>query len=213
GLINTAQRYVFEAQEAILDYQKSGRCYKRLAETNLITGNYDVARKYLLTLKKTLIYRQWATETLALLGNEKAIDQHKEYGELRRMMMKKDLFFDDNNHNWILWELWASNKSNRMAFEYMLAGCMLEKDLDGFVNCFGSNTEINYPTIPSLYQQVLIQWWTRDHSNSSQTPMGIRPETDAMFKKFIIDFGQHKNNPQWLEKQYGNTFWYYFISH
>ena len=39
GMINVAQRTVFEAQEAILDFQKSGRCYKRLAQTNLINGS------------------------------------------------------------------------------------------------------------------------------------------------------------------------------
>ena len=47
GMINVAQRTVFEAQEAILDFQKSGRCYMRLAQTNLINGQYEVARKYL----------------------------------------------------------------------------------------------------------------------------------------------------------------------
>ena len=60
GMITVAQRMVFEAQEAILDFQKSGRCYKRLAQTNLILGNYEVARKYLTALQKTLFYREWA---------------------------------------------------------------------------------------------------------------------------------------------------------
>ena len=48
GMINVAQRTVFEAQEAILDFQKSARGYKRLAQTNLIIGSYEVARKYLM---------------------------------------------------------------------------------------------------------------------------------------------------------------------
>ena len=84
GMINVAQRTVFEAQEAILDFQKSGRCYKRLAQTNLINGQYEVARKYLTALQKTLFYRYWADETLLLLGDEKAIDSHPEYGRLRQ---------------------------------------------------------------------------------------------------------------------------------
>jgi hypothetical protein len=72
-MIYVAQRTVFEAQEAILDFQKSARCYKRLAQTNLIIGSYEVARKYLMALQKTLFYRDWANETLPLLGNEEAI--------------------------------------------------------------------------------------------------------------------------------------------
>lgn len=47
GFVNTAQRYAFEAMEALPDYQKSVRSVKRLAETNLINGNYAVAGKYL----------------------------------------------------------------------------------------------------------------------------------------------------------------------
>ena len=47
GMVNTAQRFAFEAQEAIPDFQKSARCYKRLAQTNIVNGDWDVARKYL----------------------------------------------------------------------------------------------------------------------------------------------------------------------
>ncbi|MCO7111572.1 DUF6057 family protein [Bacteroides uniformis] len=34
GMVNTAQRFTFEAMEAIPNFNKSGRCFKRLAETN-----------------------------------------------------------------------------------------------------------------------------------------------------------------------------------
>ena len=91
GMVYVAQRTVFEAQEAILDFQKSGRCYKRLAQTNLIIGSYEVARKYLMALQKTLFYRDWANETLPLLGNEEAIAKHPEYGRLRQCAYKEDL--------------------------------------------------------------------------------------------------------------------------
>ena len=60
GLINTAQRYYFEAMEAAPNYKKSCRCIRRLAETNLINGQYGVARKYLHILEKTVFYKRWA---------------------------------------------------------------------------------------------------------------------------------------------------------
>ena len=58
GMINTAQRYTFEAMEAIPNFRKSARAYKRLAETNLINGQYEVAAKYLYALSKTLFYKK-----------------------------------------------------------------------------------------------------------------------------------------------------------
>ena len=128
GMINVAQRTVFEAQEAILDFQKSGRCYKRLAQTNLINGSYEVARKYLTALKKTLFYRDWANETLSLLGNEEAIAKHPEYGRLRPSAYDKDFYFSDHVTPEMLEDLYFSNTDNRLAYQYLLAYYMLTGD-------------------------------------------------------------------------------------
>ena len=132
GMINVAQRTVFEAQEAILDFQKSGRCYKRLAQTNLINGNYAVARKYLTALQKTLFYREWANETLLLLGNEEAIAKHPEYGHLRQWAYKNDFYFSDHTTPEMLEDLYSHNADNRMAYQYLLAYYMLTGDRERF---------------------------------------------------------------------------------
>ena len=132
GMINVAQRTVFEAQEAILDFQKSGRCYKRLAQTNLINGQYEVARKYLMALQKTLFYRDWANETLPLLGNEKAIASHPEYGRLRQCAYNEDFYFSDHVTPEMLESLYYRNTDNRLAFQYLLAYCMLTGDQERY---------------------------------------------------------------------------------
>ena len=134
GMINVAQRTVFEAQESILDFQKSGRCYKRLAQTNLINGNYKVARKYLMALQKTLFYRTWANETLPLLGNEKAIAKHPEYGRLRQCAYKNDFYFGDHVTPEMLKDLYFSNRDNHMAYQYLVAYYLLTGDREGLNN-------------------------------------------------------------------------------
>ena len=131
GMINVAQRTVFEAQEAILDFQKSGRCYKRLAQTNLINGNYEVARKYLVALQKTLFYREWANETLSLLGDEEAIANHPEYGRLRKMAYKDDFYFSDHVTSEMLQNLYFVNTDNRLAYQYLIAYYVLTGDREG----------------------------------------------------------------------------------
>ena len=132
GMINVAQRTVFEAQEAILDFQKSARCYKRLAQTNLINGDYEVARKYLHALQKTLFYSDWANETLSLLGNEKAIAQHPEYGRLRKCAYNEDFYFSDHVTPEMLESLYYKNRDNRLAYEYLIAYYMLTGDRDRY---------------------------------------------------------------------------------
>ena len=139
GMINVAQRTVFEAQEAILDFQKSGRCYKRLAQTNLINGNYEVASKYLMALQKTLFYREWANETLSLLGDEVAIAKHPEYGRLRKWAYKDNFFFSDHVTPEMLECLYSGCTDNSMAYQYLMAYYMLTGDRERYNNFISKN--------------------------------------------------------------------------
>ena len=139
GMINVAQRTVFEAQEAILDFQKSGRCYKRLAQTNLIIGSYEVARKYLMALQKTLFYREWANETLPLLGDEEAIAKHPEYGRLRKWAYKENFLFSDHVTPEMLESLYFGCTDNRMAYQYLIAYYMLTGDRERYNNFISKN--------------------------------------------------------------------------
>ena len=138
GMINVAQRTVFEAQEAILDFQKSGRCYMRLAQTNLINGQYEVARKYLSALQKTLFYRDWANETLQLLGDEASIAKHPEYGRLRKMAYDDDFYFSDHVTPEMLQSLYLRNRDNGLAYQYLVAYYLLTGDQEGYNNFISS---------------------------------------------------------------------------
>ena len=138
GMINVAQRTVFEAQEAILDFQKSSRCYMRLAQTNLINGSYEVARKYLTALQKTLFYRDWANETLPLLGDEAAIAKHPEYGRLRKMAYDDDFYFSDHVTPEMLQSLYLRNRDNGLAYQYLVAYYLLTGDQEGYNNFISS---------------------------------------------------------------------------
>ena len=131
-MIEVAQRTDIEAQEAILDFQKSGRCYKRLAQTNLINGSYEVARKYLTALQNTLFYRDWANETLPLLGDEEAIAKHPEYGRLRQIAYKEDFYFSDHVTPEMLESLYNSNTDNSLAYQYLVAYYILTNDRERY---------------------------------------------------------------------------------
>ncbi|MBR4788561.1 MAG: hypothetical protein IK030_02470, partial [Bacteroidales bacterium] len=96
GMVNTAQRFAFEAQEAIPDFQKSARCYSRLAETNIVNGDADVARKYLKALCNATFYRRWARETLSLLDDGTIFDKRPELARARDCRLREhDFLFSD----------------------------------------------------------------------------------------------------------------------
>ncbi len=134
GLVNTAQRYYFEAMEASPICTKSSRCIRRLAETNLINGQYGVARKYLHLLEKTLFYKKWAQRMLAMIDNgEDAINAHPLYGRLRSMRIADDFLFSDREVDKICGRLLMQNPDNVLAMQYMLLYPLLENNYEKFV--------------------------------------------------------------------------------
>lgn len=134
GLVNTAQRLAFETMEALPNYNKSCRCMKRLAETNLINGNYEVARKYLHLLENTIFYRPWALRAKALLGQEEQIDAHPLYGKLRRYRLSEDFLFSEQETDKICGQLFLHNTQNTMAMQYLVMAPLLDGDAQRFVS-------------------------------------------------------------------------------
>ena len=212
GMVNFAQRSVFEAQEAILDYQKSARCYKRLAQTNLIVGNYDVARKYLTALQKTLFYSDWAEETLPLLGNEKAINEHPEYGRLRKMAFDEDFFFGDQITPEMLQRLFFSNTTNRLAYDYLMADYLLTGDLESFANYVGWGEKVGYQAIPRHFQEALALWGSFNRENNGQLPPQVSPAIAQRFYQFYSYFTSPSMDPEGLAQNFGDTYWYYYFT-
>ena len=212
GMANFAQHAVFEAQEAILDYQKSARCYKRLAQTNLINGNYDVARKYLMALQKTLFYSDWANETLSLLGNEQAIAKHPEYGHLRQMAFKDNFFFTDHVTPEMLQLLFSGNKNNRLAYEYLMAEYLLTGDLDNFANYVGWGEQLGYTAIPRHFQEALVLRWSMRHEQGEPMPAQVSPSIVQRFSQFISYIKSPTITREGLAQNYGDTYWCYYFT-
>ncbi len=145
GLINTAQRFAFEAMEGIPDYNKSGRMMKRLAETNLINGEYEVARKYLLLLDKTIFYRPWAQQALAMLEDVTQIDAHPIYGTLRQFRLADDFLFSEDELDKICGQLFMHNPKNQMATQYLVMAPLLDGDAQRFINYVSYvQSKVNY---------------------------------------------------------------------
>ena len=93
-LPNVAQRAAFEAMEYIPNYNKSARSIKRLTETAMITGQYQLAKKYLSILEETLFYRKWAQSIRLLVEQPELIKEKPYYQQLKKAYaMSEDIFF------------------------------------------------------------------------------------------------------------------------
>lgn len=207
GLVNTAQRLAFEAMEAIPNYNKSARVVKRLAETNLINGQYEVARKYLQMLEKTIFYRPWAQRTMAMLGDEKAINAHPLYGTLRQYRLQEDLLFSERELDKICGQLFMHNPLNMMAAQYLLMMPLLDKDVPRFMQYVQAvQNRIQYN--PRSCQEAIAFAFMQQ---SQQPPQGIVNQlTLQQMNDFARIYSGNKESSE-LER-FRNTVWYYLMA-
>lgn len=210
GMINAAQRTSFEIMEAIPNYRKSARIFKRLAETNIINGEYDVAAKYLRALQKTLFYKAWADNAMTYLYNDKKVNSHPEWGRLRKLTYTEDFLFSDREMDMMLGLLFKHNHSNKMAFEYLMAYELLNRDLNKFYKYYPIGKNADFDHIPKSYQEALLFIWTQNHKDFNGIPWSI----DGNVATNIIDFATTyrnggTNNP--LLNNFANTYWYYLL--
>lgn len=204
GLVNICQYYVFEAQEAAGDFQKSGRCYKRLAQTNIVNHDYDVARKYLTALEKTVFYRRWARKNLALLNDETSVESDPVYGRMRALRNRtKDEIYNEDRIDVILGYLIEDNPGNSLAMDYLLCYELLDNNLNNFGYYIQNYKAGRYPR---FYQEGILMLWVDKGMSLRSLPQSISESNVKRFQAFIHDVQAGMDKGQ-LEKKYSSTFW------
>ena len=212
GMVNDAERYMFEAQEAIPNYRKSARLTRRIIECDIINGNYKVAAKLLRRLQKTLFYSNWANQTMALLGNEKAINQHPIYGKLRKYREKKqDFLFSDREMDQMLGLLFLNDNHNRMAYEYLMCYELLQRDMEKFMQYYPLGRFVGYDHIPRTFQEILIGNWMKTHSDPRTIPYSVDAQNVNNTLNFIQLYMQNPKDPQLGQQPYVSNAWHYVM--
>lgn len=212
GMVNDAERYMFEAQEAIPNYRKSARLTRRIIECEIINGNYQVAAKLLRRLQKTLFYSNWANQMMALLGNEKAINRHPVYGKLRKYREKKqDFLFSDREMDQMLGLLFLNDNHNKMAYEYLMCYELLQRDMEKFMQYYPLGRFVGYDHIPRTFQEILIGNWMKTHSDPRTIPYSVDAQNVNNTLNFIQLYMQNPKDPQLGQQPYVSNAWHYVM--
>ena len=212
GMVNDAERYMFEAQEAIPNYRKSARLTRRIIECDIINGNYKVAAKLLRRLQKTLFYSNWANQTMAVLGNEKAINRHPIYGKLRKYREKKqDFLFSDREMDQMLGLLFLNDNHNKMAYEYLMCYELLQRDMEKFMQYYPLGRFVGYDHIPRTFQEILIGNWMKTHSDPRTIPYSVDAQNVNNTLNFIQLYMQNPKDPQLGQQPYVSNAWHYVM--
>lgn len=186
-------------QSAIIALQASprhtgARYIRRLAQINLVTGDYGAAGKYLTMLEKTLFYRNWARqmmpgnqsrETVAWLSNE------------RSKLMTTDFVHHSYENTELLSGLLDADPTNIIARNYLLCLDLLDYDLGKFIQDYSDNM-IN----ARIYHEAVLIWLSQQNRLNSQetAKFGIKDATvDRMNSFFRMPDSQK------------DSYWYYYL--
>lgn len=204
GYVNNAQRYAFEAQAAMPDGRHSSRCFKRLAETNIINGNLLVAKKYLYSLCKTRFYSEWAEKMLSVMSENRVdnLPWVKKKREIRPTIVYLTGFVS------VVEQLMFSVKespSNVFAKEYLKCVLMLDKQLSAFVALLDKE-------LSPMEQQIALYYHIVTCGGSIESmPYNISPMCVSRFAQFTNDVAKYGIGDSDNFKPYSDTYWYHYI--
>src|SRR4030042_1821497 len=153
GVVNMAENALTECLEGIGDRPM---VLQRLALINMVKGDLGAAKVYPGTLSKTLFNADWAKHYLNLMENDPDLSSDKYIQHLRSLCLDKDCFiyalFKEKTLLWLL----ERNSQNRMAFEYLMAWYMLNKQLGKLVQNFERLQDLGYREVPTHYEEAAL---------------------------------------------------------
>ena len=94
GMVTMAQRAAFEAMVKHADVTDCERPLRRLTETALITGHYELALKYIAIVEQHFSSADWVQTMRTMAMHPEQISQHPVFSKLRENYEKtQDQFF------------------------------------------------------------------------------------------------------------------------
>lgn len=211
GLINEAHRWAYEE---MVVYGPRPQNMKMLTKTNLINGNYRMARKYTGLMKKTLFYRKWAEQYSQLIKDTSAIRLFPEIAEKARIIPGDDFFIFLEAPETNLPVLIEGNKENRKAFEYIMAWGLLSKNVEAVVDNVKMMKEMGFNSIPRHIEEAILIYYNSKRVFPDLGGLKINPATLARFDQYFASYLEARKDPAHMEQKmrekFSDTFWYYF---
>ena len=180
------------------------RYLRRMAETNLVTGDFEAASKYLRILLNDPHERKWALERFPDAWSP---EYRRRIEEKRALLPRFDVVHGMDQTPIILRVLLGSNPANKPALDYLLCYDLLTKDLDAFVGDYDPSL-----THSHLYEEAMLIFLAAKGGMTEENfrHYNITPQTFSRFNRFVTIYKQDGGSGRNLTGEFGKTYWYYF---
>jgi hypothetical protein len=209
GRVNEAEHMAYEAYEFM---GEDPRIVARLAEIAAVKKETDTARIILRGLSRDLVYGGWGRSYLRRLQADPDLLRDSTAQGLRALMVRED------KAGWLepeelLAQSLAQNRANKMAFEYLMAHYLLNRDLASVARNIGRLTDFGYEGIPTHYEEALVLYQAVSGDRSNDWP--ISEETRRRYLEFSDALGRCGGGTaaarEALARPYGGTYFYYYV--
>lgn len=208
GYVNEAHHWAFESM--VVD-GITRRNLKRLIETELVTGNFPLAEKYIGIMKRTLFDRPLARYYSNLLEHPGSIREDPLLGPRSRIRIRGDFFADGIDLEQNLQSMINSEIKSQPVFDYLMALYLLERRVDDVAAFLPHYLEGTSPQLPRLLDEALLVYKiTRREEN--QTNIGVSEPTMRRFEEYagiLRQYSDQKEAAHMLHPRFGNSFWFY----
>ncbi|MBC8181395.1 hypothetical protein H8E88_09740 [candidate division KSB1 bacterium] len=208
GYINEAEHW---AHEALSLRGETALNFQQLALVNTMKGKKKIAYNCLAKLNQTLFFEDWIEECKGYLYNPRSIVNDRKLRRILSMRSRQDILAYPGIAQPDLRSILKSSRRNKMAFEYLVASSLLKIDFKSLVNNIKLLKNFKYDKIPQHYEEALLLFQTKNKLDLKD--LNISQYTFRRFNEFsqlLTRFqGNTKLTYEELEKNFGNTYWFY----
>jgi len=212
GHIRAAQVMAYEG------YTKFGynpRMLKKIIMTNIINGEFDIAKKILDILNRSILHKKWVKLYREYLFKDFLIESDSLIQLKRKLMPKSDFFIAIGERSDIdLIKLLEENENNKMAFEYLMAYYLLDYNLDDLQKHIDHFKELGYKKYPRHIEEAILLIEFVDSSKKIKLDYSINQQTIEQFEQFngiLSNFENKIEAAKILRRDFFNTYWYYVL--
>ena len=212
GLVNDAEHM---ACEALVMEGDRPDLLRLLARINLLKDRPQAAQVFLNVLSLIPFQGERANDAWPTMDPQMPTAERAFLARMRAPVLTNDVLHDGLPVGRLLDVLLASNPTNQMAFEYVMADYLLDLDLKKAVEHLRLLDNFNYARIPRPYEEALVLYQEVDGVQVELKGRAIRPETAERFRQFREAARQLEGRAEGraaMAAKFGDTYWYYYAA-
>ena len=220
GMINPCDRLAMEYSST---FCKNIHYYKYQAKTALVSGEYELARKYLDMVDANWFEGAWVRRYRAFLDNPALMEDDPEFKRLRPLIQDTPTEFEASGPLQEMLYAYFANPEyvNESVFEWQVAFYLIQKDADRTLDCLFGRLE-RFPEAPigtALAEGAALfasEAGDLDLMRALTEVLSDKASVLRRFSKFASDANkagdlESKKTQEWFADHYKGSYWYYYM--